>query len=210
MQGQTDEALTLYEQAQVDQPSWPIALALFRLRRSAERADPEQSLRAWLGDNPQHVPALMTLAQASQRSHDDDQAIDYYERALAQDPDNVLAANNLAWLYLDRGRQDDLTRALDTARIAYTGAPSNIDIADTYGWMLHNNDQDDVARGVFESALAASSADKHPDLAFHFATTLADQGKRLAARDLLDEALRTSEPFASRAEAEALRIQLER
>ncbi|MEO1575915.1 MAG: hypothetical protein AAFU65_13290, partial [Pseudomonadota bacterium] len=208
VQGQSDEALALYEQAQAERPTWPISLEMYRLRRATDRPDPTQSLRAWVQREPEHLPGLMAMAQSSQRDGASDAAIDFYERARTIDPDNILAANNVAWLYLERDGQGDRARALDAARVAYNGAPGNTDIADTYGWMLHNNNERDIARGVFQSAMAVTSAEDSPDMAYHFATTLFADGKRVQAREILDEALRTTAPFPSRADAQALRNQL--
>lgn len=208
VQGQTDEALELYEQAQAEQPTWPISLELYRLRRATDRPDASQSVRDWLAQDPDHLPALMTMAQSAQRDGNRDDAIGLYERARTVSPENVLAANNIAWLYLERDGQGDRARALDAARVAYTAAPGNTDIADTYGWMLHHNDQRDIARGVFEAAMTVTTAEKNPEMAYHFATTLFAEGKRVQAREILDEALRSSEAFASRSEAQSLRNQL--
>ena len=208
VQGDTDEAIALYEQAQTERITWPISLELFRLRRASEREAPEQSLERWLQTAPEHVPGLLALAQHRQRAGDAPAAIDLYERARRIDRENTLAANNVAWLYLERGGEGDTVLALDAARVAYNRAPGNTSIADTYGWMLYHNDERDIARDVFESAMTSTSAQESPDMAYHFAATLHADGRLVQAREILDEALRTEEPFASRGDAQALRNQL--
>lgn len=208
LQGRADEAVTLYEQAQAEELSWPISLELYRLRRANDMPDATRSLEFWTEREPEHVPGLLTLAQAQQRSGQTEMAIDKYERILALDQDNPLAANNLAWLYLERNNDGDPAKALSAARTAYNASPANIDIADTFGWMLFKNGERDIARDVFDSAMGSTNAEESPDLAYHFAAMLFADGRRAQARALLDGALRTTRTFASRSEAQALRNQL--
>ncbi|MEM6640178.1 MAG: XrtA/PEP-CTERM system TPR-repeat protein PrsT [Pseudomonadota bacterium] len=203
-QKNTAEALTLYQRALAEQPNWPISLELFRLRKAEGRTNPDRSLLEWLAREPDHLDALITLAQFREEQDDFLDAIGFYERALKIRPRHKLAANNIAWLYLRRDRPGDRALALDAARKAYRAEPGNIEIADTYGWMLHQNNEQEIAIGVFRAAMATTTAQKNPEIAYHFASALFNNQRPLQARDLLDEALLSDESFVSRPDAPSL------
>jgi tetratricopeptide (TPR) repeat protein len=57
-----------------------------------------------------------------------------YERALALNPNDGVAANNLAWLYAGAGQTKSALRLAERARAALGDAPEALD---TLGWMYH-------------------------------------------------------------------------
>src|SRR5690606_35348089 len=67
---------------------------------------------------------------------------------LKQNPQNILALNNLAWLYHQNGDK----RAMDLARKAYELKPDNAAIADTYGWILFQAGKQSESVKVLEKA----------------------------------------------------------
>ncbi|MCX7930691.1 MAG: tetratricopeptide repeat protein [Chlorobi bacterium] len=62
-------------------------------------------------------------------------AIDLYQRLVFADPNNVAAANNLAYILAQQGTQ--LFYALELAERALRADSSNASYLDTYGWVLH-------------------------------------------------------------------------
>jgi tetratricopeptide (TPR) repeat protein len=57
-----------------------------------------------------------------------------YKKALEIDPNNAMAANNLAYLYVTK--LDDPAKALPFATAAVEALPNSADVLDTYGWTL--------------------------------------------------------------------------
>ncbi|MFK7887771.1 MAG: XrtA/PEP-CTERM system TPR-repeat protein PrsT [Gammaproteobacteria bacterium] len=208
VQGQANEAIELYERAQIERPSWAVALELYRVRVANDITNPTQSIDAWLAQRPDDINAHLKLAQAFQQGAETNKAIASYERVLELDPTQALANNNVAWLYLERDAGGDGARALTAAQRAYDQSTENSDVADTLGWVLYRSDQLEEALDVLRRAMQWTTADKSPDIAYHFATALNARGNARKAREILDQALRSSAPFASREDAQLLRAQL--
>lgn len=121
-----------------------------------------------------------------------------FEAALQEQPDDVVALNNLAWIY---GKVDD-ARAEAIAERAYRIAPESAEVEDTLGWILARRHEATVAVPLL--AHAADLAPKDPDIEYHYAYALAANGKRDQARGILTQILLNSRPFDSRADAERL------
>ena len=172
-------------------------LKLYRARLAANVAEPESVLVNWLGERPGDVVVRNVLAEHYIQTGKGRDAIREYERIAAVDR-SPLIENNLAWLYHEVGDP----RALETARRAYDRLPQNAAIADTYGWIL-------LARGQVDEALrliqqAAQAAPQHPDIQYHYAAALEKAGRRQQAVETLRKLLQGTQPFPSRADAEAL------
>ena len=63
------------------------------------------------------------------------QANEQYQKALAINPNSALAANNLAWNYVEYGGNLDVALAL--AQTAKAQLPDIPGIADTLGWIYY-------------------------------------------------------------------------
>ena len=64
-----------------------------------------------------------------------DEARKHYEDALALDPQAAVAANNLAWIYAQRG--ENLDTALQLAQTAKAQLPNAANVSDTLGWVYY-------------------------------------------------------------------------
>ena len=62
---------------------------------------------------------------------------------------NVIALNNLAWIY----GEDEADKALIAGEAAYNLASNRPEIMDTYGWFLYKNDRADEAVTVLKEAV---------------------------------------------------------
>jgi tetratricopeptide (TPR) repeat protein len=58
-----------------------------------------------------------------------------YTQALTADPNNETAANNLAFILAEQGK--DLNKARDLAQMARKKQPENPNTADTLGWVYY-------------------------------------------------------------------------
>ncbi|MFT5175673.1 MAG: Tfp pilus assembly protein PilF, partial [Gammaproteobacteria bacterium] len=135
-------------------------------------------------------------------SGDEAQAVADYERVLETNPDNVLALNNLAWLYEARGD----TRALTMAKKAYDLLPERAEVADTYGWFLVKSGKVEQGLSLLDKAL--KGAPGNADIRYHQAAALHQAGESKRATALLDELLKDAADFAERSAAEKLLKQL--
>lgn len=124
-------------------------------------------------------------------------AEDWYQRALHVDPRAATAANNLAWLYADRGH--NLEAALRLAQTANAQLPSQPEVIDTLGWVYYKKDQLSMAIPTLERAILADST--NPIYRFHLGMVHAKRGEDRKARVYLDAALKLNPNFPGAAEA---------
>jgi tetratricopeptide (TPR) repeat protein len=138
-----------------------------------------------------------------------DVAADNYRKALEKDPNAVIAANNLAWLYAVTG-----TGNLDEAlRLAQGVVQKNQNVAgfiDTLGWVyykknLHTAAVEQLRKAVALNEAQARAANVSPSAAYHYHLGMALKGKgdKGESRRELETAIRLSEkaPFADVDEA---------
>jgi Flp pilus assembly protein TadD len=132
--------------------------------------------------------------EAQQR---EDEAIAEYERALELAPRFAPAANNLAYLYAERGKNIDV--ALSLAQTAMEQLPNDPGVADTLGWIYYK-------KGAYLKAigLLRDSAEKLPENAavrYHLGMAYYRNGDRDNAKRELTKSLRmdADAPWASEA-----------
>jgi putative PEP-CTERM system TPR-repeat lipoprotein len=196
--GDLDEASRRYERSFQMQPTSQTVLRRFNVRLRQGVPSPEAVLEEWLADNPQDVAARMALAQQLQQTARPDGAIEQYEQLLAINASNVVAANNLAWLYASSG--DD--RALAVAAQAAQLAPDSPAVQDTYGWLQVLDGQ--LEEGIVTLRDAWQRAPGLVEIGYHLAEGLARSGDTEEALDVLEKVLGEPREFEERDEAERL------
>jgi tetratricopeptide (TPR) repeat protein len=154
---------------------------------------------------PNNASPHFLLGMAYEARQREDDAIAEYERALKLDPRFAPAANNLAWLYADRGENIDV--ALGLAQTAMEQLPNDPGVADTLGWIYYK-------KGAYLKAIALlrDSADKLPENAvvrYHLGMALYASGDHKSAEQELTKGLRlsSSAPWASDAKKTLAAIQ---
>jgi putative PEP-CTERM system TPR-repeat lipoprotein len=183
------------------------ALAVLGLAQAQASAGALESaintLRDWLKRNPADRQARIGLAQLLEASGRNDEAIAEHEKLLAEQPNDPLVLNDLAWLYLMVGDK----RALATAQEAHRLAPDVAAIDDTLGWVLVQ--QGDVENGLKYLEQATSPpAVATPGMKYRLAVAYDRLGRQPEARKALKEALASGTSFAEAKDAEALRAKL--
>lgn len=200
--GQAREAAQVYQRAMTLRPDLQTAAKQSAAMRSAAMANPEAPLARWVAEQPEDIRARALLAEAYQLAGRREQAIEQYERLVADPQVGYAALNNLAWLYYE----DHDVRAEAAARRAYDLAPENAAVVDTYGWILTEKNR--LAEGREALAKAARLAPDNPDIQYHHAVVLARTGERQRALDLLAPLFESDAVFSSREDAERLRQEL--
>lgn len=175
------------------------AIDLYVARRTAgDLAAAIAGLQQHLAQAENDRPARHVLASSLGEAQRFAEAMAHYQTLAQQDPDDVLALNNLAWLRDRLGFAD----ALGYAERAYRIAPDEGQVADTYGWLLVRSDRTKDGVKILRRAVAQAPGD--PNVRYRLAYALEKAGNGSEALMVLQVVLRTDRSFEERAKAEAL------
>lgn len=172
----------LYQLALAKQKSPELEVSYAQaLIRSGQQEKAIESLKAARQKFPESAPLLATLALFQQENGNTDEAAATYTKLIEITPDNVLALNNLAWIYHEKNDE----RAIDLADRAYKLSPDNAAVADTYGWIMFNNGQQAESVPVLEKA--HSLAPDSEEIARHLAEAYKTNNQPDRAREILEK-----------------------
>lgn len=135
-------------------------------------------MRDWVSGHPDDLAMQLMLASAEIGARDLEPATRRLEMILKHEPNNVVALNNLAWLYQQKGDK----RARVLAQRAYLLAPSP-QVTDTLGWVLTSEGEAATALPLLRQAVAAM-----PDnlsMQYHLGVALKETGQKDAAISVL-------------------------
>jgi len=165
-----------------------------------------QVTRNGLTASPESEELYMLLASVHSASGVVDAAIAAYESSLRINPKNVLAANNLAVLLTDHKTDpQSLQRAFALSRDFEKEAPHPL-FLDTLGWVRLKMGQQEEALRIMKTAV--SKLPDVPTLNYHLGMAYFHTGKTSEARVFLSKALKSSESFQGRQEAEQVLSQI--
>lgn len=181
--GQAEQAAKAYAESARLSASRQAAIGESRARRAARLPRPADPLAAWLDRNPGDAGVRLELAQTYQESGALDDAVREYERVLQSQPDSLIAMNNLAWVYGERGDP----RGEVLARQALAKAPHSGPVADTLGWILFNAGKTEESVRILKQAYDLDG--KNPEIAYHYGAALLKVGRAAEARQLLTGAI---------------------
>ena len=167
--GDKDGALANADQAMKLNPNDGNALMIYS-RAEVAHGDAGKAIAAWqqwIANHPKDAQALAMAGSLEEAQGGNDKAMSYYKQALAIQPDQPVAANNLAYMLLKSGESPDVALSLaQTARRAMPNSPST---ADTLGWAYYQRGTYQSARELFEEALKTAPND--PSLQYHLGMT---------------------------------------
>ncbi len=126
---------------------------------------------------PNSASVNTNLALLYEASNDLSHARVYYERAIAIDPNNPLALNNLAYLLTETN--GDLDLALTYANAAKEKLPNFLEVRDTLGWIYLKRNQPSDAVNEFRTL--TEKAPNNPIYHYHYAMALNQQGNKTDA-----------------------------
>lgn len=203
-----EEAARHYREAARLNPKWITPwLNWATLSLSLKKPDVAvQVLHEGLKANPDSEELHMLLASAYSDQGQIDLAMAAYEATLRLNPRNLLAMNNLAVLLVDhKGDPSSLQKAFALSRDFEKEAPHPLFI-DTLGWVRFKMGQQEEAIRLMKDAVA-----KSPDISvlnYHLGMAFFQSGKRVEARTYLSKALKSSDQFEGRREAEQTLAQI--
>ena len=185
--GRLDEAAAVFQAGFERQPSIGLLLRLYIARRDGgESARALGLLQEWLAAHPDDMTARRALAVGYIAAGRPDEAVRDLEILVAEQPNDALLLNNLAWLYHERGD----ARALDYATRAHHLAPDQPATLDTLGWILVMAGE--TARGLKLLRDAQARASRSPGIRYHLAVALNSLGRTAEARHELEAILESA------------------
>ncbi len=126
------------------------------------------------------------LAEAAYRLGDVQKAYDYFEKALAIDPNDPVVLNNYAYYLSVEGQ--NLDKALKMSKKSLKLEPDQPAYLDTYGWILYKKGQFEKAREYVEKALQKQPTD--PELLEHMGDIFNALGQQAAAIEYWKKAIK--------------------
>ncbi len=145
---------------------------------------------------PNAIGPHTVVAMLLQSQNRLDEAQKRYERVIQLDRQAPVAANNLAWLYAERGGNLDI--ALQLAQTARRNLPNAHAVADTLGWVYYKKQLYDQA--IRELTEAVAKDPENPEYQYHLGAAYAAKGDIPKARAALQKAV--ARPFAALADAQ--------
>jgi Flp pilus assembly protein TadD len=136
-----------------------------------------QSWQDWIKTHPTDAQANALVGSLEESRGDKDMATTYYKKALQIQPDQPVAANNLAYLMIETGQNMDV--ALSLAQTARRSLPNSSSTADTLAWAYYHKESYFSARDLLEEGL--KTAPQNASLHYHLGMTYAKLGDKANA-----------------------------
>jgi tetratricopeptide (TPR) repeat protein len=149
--------------------------------------DADMELKALLANEPGNSTARLWLGEVEVEEGENAMALEQFRKAVASNPNNALALNDLAYLLIQDSKQAD--EALKYAEKAVELAPEDANYADTLGWVLYQ-------KGLYGPAIKhlerAASTNGNVAWKYHLAMAYAKFGNRASAQTTLNVALKVN------------------
>lgn len=168
-------------------PADPDAAKMF-VQTEIELGDTDSAASVWgnwVASHPSDPNAIAIMGTLEAAKGDDDKAEDDYKKALQLDPNNAIAANNLAYMMVERG--DNVDVALTLAQTARRVSPDSPQTADTLAWVFYHKEDYFAARDLLQEALKTFPND--PEMNLHLGMTLAKLNQKDAAKAQLKKTI---------------------
>ena len=176
----------------------PLVVKSFLAANAGGMKDADSGLLTWLGSHPDDTAMRLLLGEYYMNHAQYDQADIQLQSVIKEFPDNIVALNDLAWIYTLQNNP----KAVDLAEHAHQIAPTSASVTDTYGWALVLNGQADKALPLLQAAV--KQFPEVPTMRYHLAVAQSRSGDKSGARMNLQMALKSSQNFPERAAADKL------
>lgn len=204
LMGRRDSAMAHFREATRLNPRWLTPwLDSATLSISQGQADSAiRTLREGLMVNSASEELQMLLASVLASQNSVDEAIAAYDAVLRMNPRNIFSANNLATLLADhKSDAPNLERAFLLSREFERDAPHPL-FLDTLAWVRLKMGHLEEALRIMRQAIA--KAPDLPTLNYHLGAALYQSGRNVEAKVYLAKALKSTEQFQGRREAQQL------
>jgi tetratricopeptide (TPR) repeat protein len=169
------------------------------LNASGKKADADALARKRLQDQPDDVVFRTYLAEQAMNARDFRTAANLYQGIVTQQPANVAALNNLAWVL---GQLGDTKAALGYGERALKLAPQSPLVLDTVGVLLLQ--QGDTAKALDYLSRAIAAAPERHDIRLNYAKALLKAGRKEDARRELTQLEAVKQDFPGKSEVATL------
>jgi tetratricopeptide (TPR) repeat protein len=197
----SDATSALAHATQLDKNNTDARIKLGQVQAAAGHIDDAiATFQQGLKDTPQEAAYYVLLGQLFQSRRDWNGATNAYQKALAINPENPVASNDLASVMLQSGGNLDVALAL--AQTARRGMPDSASVADTLGWIYYQKGAYHSAVDSLQEALRLGQQSNSPDnatLHYHLGMAYAKSGQATLARLQLQQMLKLN-PNSSDAE----------
>jgi putative PEP-CTERM system TPR-repeat lipoprotein len=181
-----DKALYFLERAEdINPKNIETKMIKARIYSKTQPAKALEILKEIVETDPDHALAHDLQATVYQLLGDKKAAVKKYEETLNKFPNDVVALNNLAYLYTEG--YGTLDEAVTLAEKAYKLKPQSGSIMDTYGWTLYKNGSYDEAMRLFRESLELLP--NNPSIHYHMALAYIKKGMNDKAEKELNEAI---------------------
>jgi Flp pilus assembly protein TadD len=196
-----DQAAAAAQKAMDLNPEDGEAVAIFA-QLQVQRGQAANAISAWekwSNAHPNNAGAFAILGSLEEARGNGSKAEDCYKKALAIQPTQPVAANNLAYRMLMNGGNVDV--ALSLAQTARRGMPNASSTADTLAWAYYSKGTYGFARDLLEDAIKATP--NNADYQYHLGMVYAKLGDKTNATTHLKKAisLAPASPNAKNAQA---------
>jgi tetratricopeptide (TPR) repeat protein len=131
----SDAEISLRKALELDPKSISAQLTLSDIELNQGKLDSAMDLLSKVSETGSQMAIVqIRMGQIAEMKQDWKAAEDYYSKALKISPTDVVAKNNLAWVYAEHGGNIDT--ALKLAQEASKEKPDSADISDTLAWIL--------------------------------------------------------------------------
>lgn len=194
-QGKFDRSLEAYLKVYKSQPGNRLLFFITNLLSQQDRQQEAIDLLSnELKKAPDNLSLHYELATIYLNQGLYDQAKKHYLAVVDKKPDNVLALNNLAYIYA----AEQSPEAMVYAQKAYKLAPDTPVVSDTYGYLLVK--QGNLKEGLPLLERAAKLLPDNAEVQFHLAKAYFLKGDRALAAQLLNKIAKSSQNFPEKAE----------
>ncbi|MCP4986265.1 MAG: PEP-CTERM system TPR-repeat protein PrsT [Colwellia sp.] len=132
---------------------------------------------------------IKTMLAGVYLENNTNKAITIYDELVKKQPKNIIAHNNLAWLYLEGNK---IEQALVHAKKAYELAPHIANIADTYGKVLLGSGEKDTALKYATKASELAKG-RDVDIQLNYVEALIANNHPKEAKDVLTKVITTTD-----------------
>jgi len=166
--------------------------AIYVNTRQEDRAIAEyQKFIALRPDNSAAPYTLIGIIEDMRKNFD--AAEQNYRKALEKDPNAIIAANNLAWLYTVTGKGNP-DEAVRLAQGVLQKSPNSAGFIDTLGWIYYKKNLPALAVAPFQESL--KKRPDTPEVLYHLGLAYAKMGDNSKAREALERALKLDPNFS--------------